>query len=132
VRPKANVQQQESSGGRFNIVWAVIFTIAAVGVWVFLNRSNIQEYMETQRKRDAARESIATIKSRISLLKRQQQSLEFNGMEGEKQIRERLQMHKQGEKVMFFMEDGEAVTTAPPTLPGEAVSTGSNAAGTKK
>lgn len=87
--------------------FVIIFTIGAVGIWFLLNRDNLREFSQTYRNREKARIEIAKTKERMALLKRQQQSLALNGVESEKQIRERLQMHMPGEKVVFFRQEGE-------------------------
>jgi hypothetical protein len=95
----------------------VIFTLGAVGIWLYINRDNIREFSETYHSREQAREKIAETREIISKLKRQQQSLNYNGLESDKQIRERLQMHLRGEQVVYFENEptttGTLQTTAP-------------------
>lgn len=111
MKTNKHTQIQRSSGIRSYIVAAVLFTLAAGAAWFSINQQNIQEYREAHKNRETEMAEIAELKQHIGELKRKQQSLLYNGMESEKQIRERLQMHKPGEKVVFFVEQGESSTT---------------------
>jgi cell division protein FtsB len=83
----------------------------AFGIWFLINRENIHEFTDTYKNREQAQLNIAQTRQRIAQLKRQQQSLAYNGVETEKQIRERLQMHKLGEQVVFFTKEETTSTT---------------------
>lgn len=96
---------------RSYIVTGIIFTVIAFGFWFHLNRQNIQEFTETYKNREEAQLAITQTKQRIAQLKRQQQSLAYNGFETEKQIRERLQLHRPGEHVVFFTKEQTTATT---------------------
>lgn len=106
-----------SPRARGYLLFTIIFTIGAVGIWFLINQENLHEYSETYRNRENARIEIAKTKQRIALLKRQQQSLTYNGVESEKQIRERLQMHMPGEKVVFFEEENATSPSEKQTTP---------------
>lgn len=108
---KRNNIASPPSKPRGYFVFALIFTIGAIGLWYLINRGNLHEFSETYRNRENARIEIAKTKKRLALLKRRQQSLAFNGVESEKQIRERLQMHMPGEKVVFFEEESSTSTS---------------------
>ena len=120
---KPSLPKPRSSRGY--IVFAFIFTFAAIAAWLSLNRDNIAEFRETYKSREAAREKIVQTKELITKLKRQQQSLNSNGLESLKQIRERLGMHLPGEQVVFFETESitsgtstkATVTTTPPSAP---------------
>lgn len=99
------------------IVGGIIFTVSAFGVWFLINRDNIQEFTQTYKNREQAQLSITQTKQRIAQLMRQQQSLAYNGVETEKQIRERLQMHRLGEQVVFFTKEQTTGTTTTNTAP---------------
>lgn len=94
-----------SSGSRLSVFKALLFSLAAVGIWVFVNIDNLQEFIDTYQKREQEREQIEVLKQRIAKLKRQQQSLAYNGVESEKQIRERMGLHLPGEQVLFLKEE---------------------------
>ncbi len=94
-------------------LFAVVFTLVAAGLWFVINRENLHEFSETHRNREKAQLEIAKTKQRIAQLRRQQQSLMFNGVESEKQIRERLQMHRPGEKVMLFENESKTSPAVP-------------------
>lgn len=93
------------------IVTGIIFTVVAFGFWFLLNRQNIEEFTRTYKNREEAQIAITQIRQRIAQLKRQQQSLAYNGVETEKQIRERLQMHRPGEHVVFFTKEQTTATS---------------------
>lgn len=105
---------EKSSGSRGYIVGGVIFTAIAFGVWFLINRDNIQEFTDTYKNREQAQLQIKQTKQRIAQLKRQQQSLAYNGVETEKQIRERLHLHKLGEQVVFFTKEENNTTSSAP------------------
>ena len=110
MKPRTQTPPPDVSHPKLGFIGAIIFTIAAVACWIYLNRDNIQEYRQTLAQRETARETIEKTKERNSLLKRRQQSLSMNGDEGEKQIRERLHMHKRGEKVIYFVNPDKTST----------------------
>lgn len=138
MRPTASPEQRSSSA-RTSIIAAVLFTLAAGAIWFGVNRDNVQEYMETYKNREAEIAEIKNLKQRINQLKRKQQSLAFNGAESEKQIRERLLMHKRGERVIFLVEEGnESPTSTPESIgtidisPGNATSPAGNQPPTRR
>ncbi len=113
-----NQSHRPPSNSRGYIVAGIIFTITAFGVWFLINRENVREFTDTYKSREEAQLAITQAKQRIGQLKRQEQSLAYNGVETEKQIRERLKMHKLGEQVIFFeKEDPKTTHTAQPTTP---------------
>ncbi len=123
MKAKPHKDPPKGSGARSYFVLAVLFTLAAGAVWFSINRENIREYTETYKNREAEIAEISDLKQRISQLKRKQQSLAFNGVESEKQIRERLQMHKPGERVIYLEDEGEGTSATPAagkTVPIEA------------
>jgi hypothetical protein len=79
----------------------------AVAAWVLINVQNLQEFMDTYGKREQEREQIDVLKQKIKRLKRQQQSLAYNGIESEKQVRERMNLHLPGEQVLFLKQEEE-------------------------
>ncbi len=101
---------------RGSLIFMVIFTLAATGIWLTINKENIQEYRETYERREQARQKIIETRATISNLHRQQQSLNYNGHESRKQIRERLQMHHLGEQVVYFEHESDKKQTTT-TLP---------------
>jgi len=111
MRPKTTPPPPRTTGLKMYLFLLFLFTLGASGVFIFINRDNMQEYLQTQKKRDAARTEIAQMQERIALLRRKQQSLELNGVEADKQFRERLNLHKLGEQVVFFEEE-ESQSTA--------------------
>lgn len=113
MRSNAKQPPPKPPSSRAYFVLAFIFTMAAVGAWLAINRDNIREFSDTYKSREAAREKIVETKNLITRLKRQQQSLNYNGLESQKQMRERLQMHLPGEQVVFF--ETESPTTGSTT-----------------
>jgi len=103
------------NGSRLAIFKGLLFTIVAVGVWLIVNVDNLHEFMATYQKREKEREDIEKLKQTIKKLKRQQQSLAYNGAESEKQIRERMGLHLPGEKVLFVKEEVLGTEKAPET-----------------
>ncbi len=101
-----------TSGSRLSIFKGLLFALIAVGAWVFVNVDNLQEFIDTYQKREAEREQIEALNQRIRKLKRQQQSLAFNGVESDKQIRERMGLHLPGEQVLFLKEEETAAAPA--------------------
>lgn len=78
--------------------------------------------MSSYKLRNREREQIELLKQRIKQLKKQQQSLAYNGVETEKQIRERMGLHAPGEKVLFLKPEEEvpkpdATPAAAPAIP---------------
>ena len=110
--------QSTSSRGYFALMF--LFTVAVVSVWLYINRDNIREYSETHQSREQARQKIAETKELIAALKRQQQSLNYNGLESKKQMRERLQMHLPGEQVVYFEKESTTTNTRHTTRPAAA------------
>lgn len=102
MKPNAKKQPPRPPSSRGYIVLAFIFTVAAVSAWLAINRDNIREFSDTYKSREKAREKIVDTQNLITRLKRQQQSLNYNGLESQKQMRERLQLHLPGEQVVFF------------------------------
>ena len=92
------------------LFFATVFTVGAVGFSLYINRETILELQKTYKSREEARRKIEDTKQLITRLTRQQQSLSLNGIESQKQMRERLQMHLPGEQVIYF--EKEPVTTA--------------------
>lgn len=126
MKARSQTPPPDVSHPKLGFVGAIIFTIAAVAIWLYVNRDSIQQYRQTLQQREAARENIEKTKERNSLLKRKQQSLSMNGDEGEKQIRERLHMHKRGEKVIYFVnpDSEKAATTGTVTLDDRSTTRG--------
>jgi cell division protein FtsB len=127
---RRNTEPVASARPQFQLIGAVLFTIAAVALWLYFNRGNIHEYLEAQKKREEAQEVIAQMKEHNAMLKRQQQSLEMNGFESEKQMRERLGLHKKGESVIFLHYE-DTPTTGPGAAAGAEATTTAPAAPAK-
>jgi hypothetical protein len=91
----------------------MLFALVAVSAWVLINLQNLQEFLDTYQKREQEREQIDLLKQKIKRLKRQQQSLAYNGIETEKQVRERMNLHLPGEQVLYLKqeEDPKAAAT---------------------
>lgn len=94
------------------LIFMIVFTLVATGTWLTINKENIQEYRETYERREQARQKIIETRATISNLNRQQQSLNYNGHESRKQIRERLQMHHLGEQVVYFEHESDKKQTS--------------------
>ena len=118
MRRKPPVERQ-TTGASGYVILGIVFTLVACGIWVYVNRANIQEYSTAYRSREQAKTKIAETQKRISQLKRQQQSLDANGVESVKRIRERLNLHFMGEKVYFFVDE-DSTTTARSARPTTA------------
>lgn len=95
---------------RFHFITLIILTIVPVAIWLSINKENIHEAQETWRKRQEEKAAIEELEQEIKLLKKQQQSLTYNGVESLKHIRERLQMKFPGEKVLYF-QDADSVSS---------------------
>lgn len=110
---RRNTSPPPPPSSRGYLIFMVIFTLAATGIWLAINKDNIQEYTETYERREQARQRIIETRATISNLNRQQQSLNYNGHESRKQIRERLQMHHLGEQVVYFEHETDKKQTTP-------------------
>lgn len=113
MKPHAKATPPKARSIQGYLAFILVFTVGAIGLWLYINRENIKEYRETYHSRQQAREKIAETRELITRLKRQQQSLNYNGLESRKQMRERLQMHLPGEQVIYF--ENEQPTTATTT-----------------
>jgi hypothetical protein len=102
-----------ASGSRLHLFRGLLFTLVAVAAWVLINVQNLQEFMDTYQKREAEREQIDVLKQKIKRLKRQQQSLAYNGIESERQVRERMNLHLPGEEVLYLKDEEPATATKP-------------------
>ena len=92
------------------------------------NASNLQEFMNAYNRRNIEMEQIDQLKVNIGRLKRQQVGLQMGGREMEKQARERLGMHRNGERTIVIKDETNAAETSspvfdvsklPPALPPE-------------
>jgi len=115
MRPRQPTPPPRPKSVRSYFVLAIIFTLTAVGIWLYINQDNIREFSETYKSREQAREKIAQTKQLITKLTRRQQSLNLNGLESKKQMRERLQLHLRGEQVIYFDKEEITTNTAPGT-----------------
>lgn len=113
MNPKSKTPPPRSGSIQGYLAFILLFTVGAVGLWLYINRENIKEYRETYQSRQEAREKIAETRDLITRLKRQQQSLNYNGLESRKQMRERLQMHLPGEQVVYFENEQSTTATSP-------------------
>ena len=113
---RQSVATYRQHGLKFHIFRALLFTVVATVIWGLINIDHLREYMDTYQKREQEREEIEQLSQRIRKLKRQQQSLAYNGVESEKQIRERLGLQLPGEQVLFLKHEStpasETVTSA--------------------
>ena len=100
---------------RFLIFKGLAFFAFATSVWLIVNVRNIQEYISTYELRDREVEDIEMLEQRITDLERKQRSLQMNGFEQERQVRDRIGMHFPGEKVIFLKPDEGARETTRPT-----------------
>lgn len=105
-----------ASGSRLHIFRALLFSLVAVSAWLLINVQNLQEFIVTYNARELEREQIDVLKQKIKQLKRRQQSLAYNGIETEKQMRERMNLHLPGEQVLFLKQE-EDPKAAQGTLP---------------
>lgn len=123
-RPNHNNAPSSSRG---YLAGAIIFTLMALGAFLYINRQNIREFSDTYKSREQAKEKIAQTKQLIAKLNRQQQSLDYNGLESRKQMRERLQMHLPGEQVFIFVDENQTSSTpAATTSKGNTTTTPRN------
>lgn len=107
---------------RFLIFKGLAFVTVCIAGWLLLNVRNLQEFLDTYEARNREQEEIELLDQRIRTLEKQQRSLQLNGFEKERQVRERLGMHYPGEKVIFLRPDaGLGSTTTGPLV--QAVST---------
>ncbi|MGI8908312.1 MAG: hypothetical protein ACR2IE_17710 [Candidatus Sumerlaeaceae bacterium] len=96
-----------ASGSRLHLFGGLVFTLVAVSAWLLINVQNLQEFLDTYKQREEERAQIDVLKQKIKRLKRQQQSLAFNGIESQKQVRERMNLHMPGEQVLYLKNEEE-------------------------
>lgn len=96
----------------FSLFKAIAFTLAACGAWIMLNTRNLQEFFDTFAQRNQELEDIELVEQRIHLLQKRQLSLKANGIEMEKQVRERWMMHLPGEQVIYLKGPTQTTSTA--------------------
>lgn len=104
-RVRRTQKRAAASGSRLHIFRGLLFSLVAVSAWVLINVHNLQEFIVTYNAREDERQQIDVLKQKIKQLKRQQQSLAYNGIETEKQVRERMNLHLPGEQVLFLKQE---------------------------
>jgi cell division protein FtsB len=90
---------------RFLFFKALAFVTICIVGWLLINVRNLQQFLDTYEARNREQEEIELLEQRIRTLEKQQRSLQMNGFEKERQVRERLGMHYPGEKVIFLRTD---------------------------
>lgn len=115
ARSMATVGKQGfPSRRRFSLLRVMAFCLIAAAIWVLINMRNLQEFLDTYYKRNQELEQIELLKQQIRTLEKQQRSLRYNGIEAEKQVRQKWGMHLPGEKVIFLKPESDLnQTTAP-------------------
>lgn len=108
--PDKSAHSVEKPKVKFHFITLIILTVIPAGVWLTVNKENINEAQEAWKKRQEEKVAIETLEQEIRHLKKQQQSLTYNGVESLKQIRERLRMKFPGETVIFFKETTPTVS----------------------
>ncbi|GIX43664.1 MAG: hypothetical protein KatS3mg130_0072 [Candidatus Sumerlaea sp.] len=96
---------------RFTFFKVLLLLVAAVLAWVLLSLRSLQELLQAYQERNREREQVEMLEERIRLLERQRKSLEFSGVEMERQLREYYGMVRPGEKVIYLASEQETSTT---------------------
>ncbi|AXA37472.1 MAG: hypothetical protein D6691_09380 [Candidatus Hydrogenedentota bacterium] len=96
---------------RFTFFKVLLLLVAAVLAWVLLSLRSLQELLQAYQERNREREQVEMLEERIRLLERQRKSLEFSGVEMERQLREYYGMVRPGEKVIYLASEQETSAT---------------------
>jgi cell division protein FtsB len=96
-----------SGGGRFLFFKALLFTLIAVTGWILINVRTLQEFLEAYEARNRERDQVEMLEQKVRTLEKQRKSLEYNGVEAEKQLREYHGMIRKGEKVIYLRTEQE-------------------------
>jgi hypothetical protein len=70
--------------------------------WLALSADSLREYMAAHRDRDIQLQQVAALRAEIQQLRARYESARRNGLETQRQIRERLDMRRPGERVLFL------------------------------
>lgn len=99
-------------GGRFFLF--KVFTLALIVgvVWLLWNAGNLREWLSANSERTRELEEIQKLRDRVIALQAQRKSLALEGFEAERAARERLGLHKPGEKVIHIKPDASAQRVA--------------------
>jgi hypothetical protein len=108
------------SQGGFPLFSLGILTFIVGCGWLALSADSLREYMEAHRQRDQQLQQVATLRSEIHQLRARYESARRNGLETERQIRDRLDMRKPGERMLFLKREQPpaGAQDEPPLLPG--------------
>ncbi len=108
-----------------------VFSLVALGFlmacgWLALSADSLREYLAAHRQRDMQLEKVATLRSEISTLRARYESARNNGLETQAQIRERLDMRRPGERIIYIQRPGpkpirEAEALNEPLLPTQTI-----------
>jgi len=96
---------------RFTFFKVLLLLIAAVLAWILVSLHSLQELLQAYQERNREREQVEMLEERIHLLERQRKSLEFSGLEMERQLREYYGMVRPGEKVIYLASEQETSAT---------------------
>lgn len=88
----------------FRIVKIVVVTTVVVVAWVAMNLPVLGEYVAGRQKRDKVRAQVAKLQEEIELRKIEKEQLLDRGFGDEAVARERFQLIKPGEKIVFLEE----------------------------
>jgi hypothetical protein len=72
--------------------------------WLALSADSLWEYMTAHRERDVHLQQVATLRGEINQLRARYESARRNGIETQRQIRERLDLRRPGERVLYLQQ----------------------------
>lgn len=87
------------------LIKGMTFTFVAVMAVLLWDIPKLHELLDTYYRKNQEIEQIENMQNKIKMLKRQQASLQQNGFEVERQVRERFNWHRPGEKVINLRSD---------------------------
>src|SRR5205823_6448361 len=108
---------------RFVLFKALAFTLAAVIIWLVVNAQHLQEFLRAYDSRNTEMERNELLRQDIRNARHQRTSLEANGTETEREVRERLNMHLPGEQVIYLKPPATSSTVTSLEIPHDQETT---------
>lgn len=91
----------------FRLIKITVLLAVVGSTWVAANLPALRDYIETKQKRDAAKAEVERLRHEIDARKIEREQMQERGFGDEAVARERFQLIKPGEKIVFLEKEGQ-------------------------